>query len=284
MLQLNKESYLAGLFEGDGHISLSPDNSYNPRFNITFNSKDRDTALLIKTWLDGHGFIRNKVRENAIVYTISNIKGLLLVIDMINGKLRTPKIRQLHSCIDYLNKNSLSSPISLLPLDDSPIESNSWFAGFSDADGSFDIRYTDGLKKLRIASRFRIDQRKVDPISGESYEPIFTKISIFLGTKKVNYRNIKGREYLNVSASSVKSIKILKEYFNKHSLISSKYLNFKDWEKVSDMILNKEHFKNKEKVKLIKNGMNNLRTKVNFDHLSHIRFLSACIVLPKVAK
>jgi hypothetical protein len=50
------------------------------------------------------------------------------------------------------------------------------------------------------------------------------------------------------------------------------------------MILNKEHFKNKEKVKLIKNGMNNLRTKVNFDHLSHIRFLSACIVLPKVAK
>ena len=67
-----------------------------------------------------------------------------------------------------------------------------------------------GLKKLRIASRFRIDQRKIDPISGESYEPIFTKISIFLGTKKVNYRNIKGREYLNVSASSVKSIKILK--------------------------------------------------------------------------
>jgi len=48
MQTLNKESYLAGLFEGDGHISISKDNSYNPRFNITFNSNDLEAALLIK--------------------------------------------------------------------------------------------------------------------------------------------------------------------------------------------------------------------------------------------
>ena len=48
MKLVNKASYLAGLFEGDGHINISPDNKYSPRFNITFNSKDSDTAKFIQ--------------------------------------------------------------------------------------------------------------------------------------------------------------------------------------------------------------------------------------------
>jgi len=51
---------------------------------------------------------------------------------------------------------------------------------------------------------------------------------MFLQTPKVNYRNIEDKEYLNVSASSLKSIVILKEYFKNNCLISSKYFNYKD--------------------------------------------------------
>lgn len=270
MLKINKSSYLAGLFEGDGHISICPHNSYNPRFNITFNSVDKDLALFIKSWFNDFGFIRNKTRENAIVYTVSNLKGLVLIVNSINGKFRTPKIRQLNNLIIYLNKYK-DKNIPLLPLDDTPIESNSWLSGFTDADGCFDIRYTDGLKKIRIATRFRIDQRKLDPVSGESYEILFHKICKYL---EINLGQCirKEREYLNLSASSQKSIIKIKNYFNNHTLLSSKRLNYLDWEKVSDMILNKVHYQNKEEIRKIKNGMNNLRTKYNFEHLKHIEF------------
>jgi hypothetical protein len=49
-------------------------------------------------------------------------------------------------------------------------------------------------------------------------------------------------------------------------------LNYLDWEIVSDMILNKVHYENKEEIKIIKNGMNNLRSYYSFEHLKHINF------------
>ncbi len=268
---VNKASYLAGLFEGDGHISISPDNKYSPRFNITFNSKDLDTAKFIQGWIGGYGFIRNKTRENAVVLTVSNLKGLLIIVDLINGKLRTPKVRQFNNLINWLNQNK-GLAIPHMNLDKTPLNSNSWLAGFADADGSFDIRYTDGLSKVRIACRFRIDQRKFDPISGESYLGIFKEISTFLKTPKVNEK--KGGEYLNISASSLESLKILINYFNNHNLITTKYFNFLDWEVVSKLILSKNHMNNKLEIKQIKNRMNQLRTYFPIcDHLKLIQLI-----------
>jgi len=81
---------------------------------------------------------------------------------------------------------------------------------------------------VRIACRFRIDQRKFDPISGESCEGLFKKISTFLKTPKVYEKRSDKGQYLNLSASSLESLEILINYFNCHSLISTKYLNFKD--------------------------------------------------------
>jgi len=124
MKNVNKASYLAGLFEGDGHISISPDNKYSPRFNITFNSKDLDAALFIKEWLGGSGFIRNKTRENAVVLTISNLRGLLIIVNLINGQLRTPKVRQLNNLINWLNLNK-GLAIPNMSLDETPLNSNS---------------------------------------------------------------------------------------------------------------------------------------------------------------
>lgn len=54
--------------------------------------------------------------------------------------------------------------------DTSDIMSNSWLAGFIDADGSFDIRVrekVDGSAKDRVESRFRLEQRMKDPITGD---------------------------------------------------------------------------------------------------------------------
>ena len=44
-IESNLGAYLAGLYEGDGHISIfNKDSKHNPRFNITFNLKDKPLA------------------------------------------------------------------------------------------------------------------------------------------------------------------------------------------------------------------------------------------------
>jgi hypothetical protein len=102
--QKNKKlnSYLAGLFEGDGHIwlpKLNMKKKHNPRFCITFGLKNEPLAKKILEKIE-YGHIRYKPKEKACVLTVSPVKGLKKIIKLINGELRTPKIHQLHKLID----------------------------------------------------------------------------------------------------------------------------------------------------------------------------------------
>ena len=95
-------SYLAGLFEGDGHIwlpNLNMKKKHNPRFCITFGLKNEPLAKKILEKIE-YGRIRYKPKENACVLIVSPVKGLKKIIKLINGELRTPKIHQLHKLID----------------------------------------------------------------------------------------------------------------------------------------------------------------------------------------
>src|SRR5215475_914456 len=98
--KLTFNSYLAGLFEGDGYIIFTKENTknkkQNPRFCIIFSSKDE---LLAKKLLEiiGYGYI--KYKNKTCILVISSVKGLKKVIEYINGELRTPKIIQLYNLI-----------------------------------------------------------------------------------------------------------------------------------------------------------------------------------------
>jgi hypothetical protein len=60
---------------------------------------------------------------NTCVYRIYDKNTLIEVINLINGKFRTPKIKYLHKAIDHINlKYNLN--IKKLPLDNSSLESN----------------------------------------------------------------------------------------------------------------------------------------------------------------
>jgi len=122
----NLNTYLAGLFEGDGQIWIQ--NSYmkkkhNPRFCITFSLKNEPLA---KRLLDliGLGFIRYKIKDNTCVLVVSPVVGLKKIVSLINGELRTPKIHQLHKLIDWLNKNH-NTNIKKLPLKEGSLSYNS---------------------------------------------------------------------------------------------------------------------------------------------------------------
>src|ERR1700686_1420969 len=94
-------SYLAGLFEGDGHIWIPGNNlmkKHNPRFCITFHKNDLPLAKVILKKVSV-GFIRIKSKENAVVLTVSAVKGLIFIISEIKDYLRTPKIHQVNKLI-----------------------------------------------------------------------------------------------------------------------------------------------------------------------------------------
>ncbi len=269
-------SYLAGLFEGDGHIWLSKDKAkkkHNPRFCITFNLKDEPLAKKLLEII-GFGFIRYKPNNNACVLVVSPVKGLKKIIEYINGELRTPKIVQLYNLIDWMNKNH-SSNIIKLPLKKGNLNKDSWLAGFVDADGSLSIQHTKLENrllrtKISISCRLRIEQRMYEPISNGSYFDVLREIAKFLGCnlktrKQVSTEN----EYFNLAASSCKSLTIIITYFKSFPLYSSKYLDYKDWEQAAILILENNHYTEQKmaKIDFLKNNMNLKRTYFNWNHL-----------------
>ena len=271
-------SYLAGLFEGDGHIWFPKENTkkkHNPIFCITFGLKNE---LLAKKLLEiiGYGFIRYKPKDNACVLTISPVKGLKKIVEYINGELRTPKIIRLHNLIDWINKNH-SSDITKLPIKKGNLDKDSWLAGFVDADGSFSIQHTkleNNAKKKKISCRLRIEQRMYEPITKSTYFDVLTEIAIFLSCNLKTRKQIStGNEYFNLTASSRKSLSIIITYFKSFPLYSSKYLDYKDWEEAANLILEKDHYTEQgiTRIDILRDNINLKRTYFNWDHLKNLR-------------
>jgi hypothetical protein len=269
-------SYLAGLFEGNGHIWYTKENTkrkQNPRFCLTLNSKNEYLAKKLLNII-GYGFLINSEKKTCVLI-ISSIKGLKKVIESINGELRTPKIIQLHNLIDWINKNH-NYNIVKLSLKKRKLEKDSWLSGFIDANGSFFIQHTkieNNAKKRKISCKLRIEQITHDPLINDSYYNILTEISKFfscnLSTRKQVSTN---NEYFNLIASSYKSLFIIINYFNSFPLYSYKYLDYKDWEKAVAIFLKKNHYTEQGIIIIdtLKNNMNSKRTYFNWDHLNNL--------------
>jgi hypothetical protein len=273
----NLNSYLAGLFEGDGHIwiqNLNDKKKHNPRFCITFNLKNEPLA---KKLLDliGSGFIRYKIKDNACVLVISSVIGLKKVVYLINGELKTPKIHQLYKLIDWLNKNHNANLIKL-PLNKDNLENNSWLSGFVDSDGSFSVQHTkveNNAMKRKISCRLRIEQRLLDPISGDSYAYVLTDIAKFLNCNLLTRKQKStGNEYYTLTASSKISLNIIISYLDKYPLFTSKYLDYLDWKKIVLLILDNIHYTEDGLIKTdsVRDSMNRKRTYFNWDHLNKL--------------
>ena len=87
--------------------------------------------------------------------------------------MRTPKIEALHRLIMWYNSKHGTNN-SLLLLDESPLQSNSWLSGFLDADCGFYFHWLLNKKGLPITLQYylRIIQRKFyhkESFVGRSY-------------------------------------------------------------------------------------------------------------------
>jgi len=115
--------------------------------------------------------------------------------------------------------------------DISNIDSNSWLAGFIDADGHFSVRTTTVSKYPKIECKFEISQRQNDHNNENNYE-FLNLIAEFLFTSVKETRVDNPKPEYRVRTTSLKGNLALVNYIENYPLFSSKYLNYQDWRKV----------------------------------------------------
>lgn len=276
--KINKDEfghYLAGLFEGDGHLSLpflgqtTLQRILNPRIVFTSHVNNIELYVYIQSMLNGKGRFQI-VNNNTIRYIIGDIEGIKLFVNVVHGKLRSSKNESLNKLIGFINqKYNLIIPNS--NLDKSDFSNNCWLTGFTEADGYFGVKIVEAKPKSdtrkrsisnSISIKYRLDLRYLE---GVNYM-LMESLSKFLFCKLSVYKTNKG-EILSLSVSAIEKIKFIVEYFNKYPLLSIKGKDFKDWEIVYNMMLSKQHLtdEGRLKIKSIQSNMNSKR-KINLNY------------------
>lgn len=237
---------MAGLIDGDGHFSSAQ------QLVILFNILDIQLAYYVKKHV-GYGNVR-KVK-NAVLFIISNKKGMEVVINLIHNKLRTTsKFDQITNnilqCYKYLE---LKKTINL-SLNTSDVLENRRLADFSGADASFQIKLIERNNKTEVRLNFQIDQKKIY---------ILTLIKEYLGAN-IGYRKTQDTYYYG--STSYGSAKKVIAYFDRYHLLSTKHVNFLKWRKAYILVQNKNHLTQLglTKIKKLKSTMNKLN-KAEFD-------------------
>lgn len=271
--------YLAGLIEGDGSIILRKGDREKtaPKIVFTFGKNELIMYEKLQKILDTGSIYIEKSGVGR--YSITNPDAIINVINMVNGKFRTPKITALYKAIDNLNMWRNANLLKL-PLDNSNLDSNAWLAGFIDSDGHFSIKLTgnygsnDSNTRGRVQCVFSLNQSELNRVTLESNVPFMTKLAEFFQVN-LNYKTENSPTFKKPAknivffAQSDRKHYIITTYLTKFPLMTSKHLNYLSFFKGLNYLgkrLNKEEIL---EVQALKNYMNNKRTEFNWDHLNN---------------
>ena len=156
----------------------------------------------------GYGSVKKVKDKNAYILVVAKKEGILRVLNLINGNLRT-KHRFNQVINNILSNNKYKEWISDFTMNNSNEFDNHWFAGFSDADASFQVkivhRSTRKIPEIRL--NFQIDQKN---------DSILKVIKDHFGGN-ISYNNTKD-EYTYSSSSYGSARKIIK-YFDSHKIL-----------------------------------------------------------------
>ena len=302
-ITLQLGAYLAGLIEGAGtfavHNTTSTAKKYLPMIIIVFKKADLPLAEYLQN-ITQCGKVYLKTNRGYVIWEIQDLVSVFTMVTIINGYMRTPKIIGLQRTIQWFNlyiKNNQNSrlsktklnldkiyPLEVKPLDNSPVDSNSWLAGFSDAIANFSIniheRSNKNSTRVKLFFRLEIKQNyhRLDPEGVKvSYFSIMSILANFLDVNVYSKSRIsKDKQFysFNVICTNKNSLLKITEYFNKFPLLSSKYLDYKDW----CYLLELQSLSGVKTITTsyldqalnIRKDFNNTRTTYYWDHLSKI--------------
>ena len=256
--------YLAGLLEGDGSISIpalgttTMNRILNPRIVFTSHVNNIGMYAFLQSELGGIGRFQTS-GTSTLRYIIGDKEGILICINLMHGKLRTPKNKRFNDLIKSFNlKYSLNIAESLL--DTSNFGDNSWLTGFTEADGHFGVKYVESKPKSEtrkrsvsenVSLKFRLDQRAYDKPTSSDMLPFMENLASFLRCTVKNYNSNKSHsEVLSLSVASIDNIRLLINYFEKYPLLVEKWDNYNKWSTVYYMIISKKHLTEKGRLEI----------------------------------
>nr|YP_010846167.1 LAGLIDADG homing endonuclease [Cyathus stercoreus]WEV87354.1 LAGLIDADG homing endonuclease [Cyathus stercoreus] len=240
------------------------------------------------------GQILIKPERGYVLWQIKDIVSIYTILSIINEYMRTPKYEAKNRAIDWLNQyictnsnSKLPSTINILsqisrldkkPLDNTPIFSNCWLSGFSDADANFSINIHKRTNKnsTRVQLNYRLEVRQNYPIKDsegnkESFFPLMSKIGMELGVSVYSRTRLLKDKYFQsftIITHNKLSNKKITDYFNKFTLLSSKYLDYKDWAYILELQnSNPLTTSYLDKAIIIRTDFNSTRTTYNWNHL-----------------
>jgi len=278
----NFSSYLTGLIEGDGTIIVpkserSSKGKLNyPSIQIIFHLKDLPLALIIQKNL-GFGSLIRKKGLNAYILYINDKKGILNLVNLLNGKMKTPKIYSLYKLIDWLNNKNITGSTALLnklPLNTDNLNKDAWLTGMIESDAHFSVRTTMTGKYPKIECKFELSQRQKDHL-GNSNELFLKNIAKFLKVDLKNTRENSAHPQYRLRTTSLESNLILVNYLNEYPLFGSKYLDYNNWKEILNLFNPRFKYSgpegkdNIDKVLSLKKEMNDNRTIFIWNHLNN---------------
>lgn len=279
--EINFNSYLAGLIEGDGFLMCPSEYNkvWKPKIGIAGHKKDK----FFFEWLSrelGYGEIKKWSSPNSLVFFITEEKDIKDFCNRIKYFFRTGKVERMNSLLSYYG-------LEPVKIDTSDILDNGWLAGMSDADSNFNVIIGNRKKAGKVQKVQRINcqwrlELSTTTSNNKSNLDVCSVLSrslnteVMIRTRKAMLEKSKKLEYhsIMVLCHNEKQQAILIDYFTKYPLLTAKRNDFENWKSIkflNDKKLNTNS--TEEKIKLVeaalklKNRMNNNNINVNWHHL-----------------
>ena len=193
---LNFNEWLAGLIDGDGYFLLTKKGYVS--CEICMDARDKKALYLILHKYGGS--IKSVSGAKAFKYKLRNKKGLLHLINDINGLIRNP--------IRLLQMNKLCNKYDILIKYPKPLTyNNGWLSGFIDSDGSVYLNEKSGQIFISITQKNRF-----------LLEPL---VSLYSGRIDILSPKIEAFKYVIYRKNELFSL--IDNYFSKYPLKTEKF-------------------------------------------------------------
>ncbi len=234
--------WLIGFTEGEGSFIVN--NRGDLSFVITQSTIDIDVLYYIQTILGFGKVIPQSLKTSR--YVTQNKREIEIIISLFNGNIILPSRKEkFEFYIKEYNKWATKGKIRLntVIFKDNfilPSLDNSWFSGFTDAEGCFTCSI---LSKKGFSFNFNLAQK------GENNIIILKQFIELFNTGIVSKHFVK--DVYEYRISGLKNCINIFNYFDKYILLTKKSLSYILWKQIHIDLLNKSHLDPEKRLELI---------------------------------